>query len=308
MKHEQSDTAVLLMAMGGPLSLDDVEIFLGRFMGGRPLSPERIEAVKVRYRLIGGRSPLVDITLRQTRALEMELVRRGQSFRVFAGMRFSEPFITDTVADIVAWGARCLVALPLALHRSKLSTVPYFAALKEAVDRQKASFHVLEITGWHRHPLFVEALADRLTEGMSRYPQKVRDGVSVVFTAHSLPEKPIRHDPYLADIQETIESLIDRVGPLSWRFAFQSRGGGTEPWLGPDVSAVLDDLAHRGCERVLVVPLGFVSDHLETLYDLDIQHKDQAERLGLEYQRAPSLNDSPLFVQALAQIVSDAVQ
>ena len=308
MTHPQTDTAVLIMAMGGPSGLDEVETFLSRFMGGRPLPPERIEAVKARYRLIGGRSPLVDITLRQTRALETELVRRGHSFRVWAGMRFSEPFITDAVADMVTWGARCVAALPLALHRSTLSTAPYFAALREAVGRQKAAFRVLEITGWHRHPLFVEALADRLIKGMSRFPEPVRDGVSVVFTAHSLPEKPVRHDPYVADIQETIESLIDRVGPLSWRFAFQSRGGGTEPWLGPDVSEVLDDLAHRGCERVLVVPLGFVSDHLETLYDLDIQHKDQAERLGLEYQRSPSLNDSPLFVQALAQIVSDAVQ
>jgi len=308
MTNQQSDTAVLIMAMGGPAKLDEVETFLGRFMGGRPLPPERIEAVKARYRLIGGRSPLVDITLRQTRALEAELVRRGHSFRVFAGMRFSEPFITGAVADMAAWGARSVAALPLALHRSTLSTAPYFTALRKAVDQQKASFRILEITGWHRHPLFVKALADRVADGMSRFSRTVRDGVSVVFTAHSLPEKPIRHDPYVADIQETIESLIDRVGPLSWRFAFQSRGGGAEPWLGPDVGEVLDDLAHGGCEHVLVVPLGFVSDHLETLYDLDIQHKHRAERLGLEYQRAPSLNDSPLFVQALAQIVSDAVQ
>jgi ferrochelatase len=308
MREQQRDTAVLVMAMGGPSSLDDIEVFLSRFMGGKRVPQERIEAIKARYRLIGGRSPLVDITLRQTRALEKELARRGRAWRALAGMRFSEPFIADRVNDMMKWGIQGVLAVPLALYRSKLSTVPYFATLKEAMDKQKASFHVLEISGWHRHPLFVEAVAEKVTEGLSRFPPDIRVTIPVVFTAHSLPEKAVCDDPYVDDIQETIESLIGRVGPLTWRLAFQSRGRGPECWLGPDVSEVLDDLSGKGYKRVLVVPLGFVSDHLETLYDLDIHYRHQAEKRGLAYQRAPSLNDSPLFVQALAQIVSDAVQ
>lgn len=308
MSHLQRDTAILVMAMGGPSALEEVEDFLSRFLGGRLPPRERIEEIRERYRLIGGRSPLTEITLRQARALEAELARRGHKLLVFIGMRFSKPFVEDAVAHMKSRGIQRLIALPLALHRSKLTTEPYFAALEQAVTNQKAGFKVFQITGWHTHPLFLEALEEKIKEGLFRFARDVRHTVQVIFSAHSLPERAVSDGSYVEEIHETIKSVLKRVGPLTWHLAFQSRGGGSESWLEPDVGEVLNDLSRTENRRVLLVPLGFVSDHLETLYDLDIKYRKQAEALGMEYQRSPSLNDSPRFIQALAQIVLERLE
>ncbi len=303
MSHGDRETAILVMAFGGPSTLKEVEGFLRRFLGGRLPSRERIEEIRERYRLIGGGSPLAEITLRQTEALEGELARRGHPFHVFTGMRFSEPSVEDAVTHLTALGLQRLMALPLTLHRSKLSTEPYFVQLEQAMEREEADFEVIRITGWHTHPMFLEALGEKISVGLSGFAPEVRHTVQVIFTAHSLPEGAVSNDPYVEEIHETIQGVLERVGPLSWHLAFQSRGGGSEPWLGPDVGAVLHELSQTGCRRVLVVPVGFVSDHLETLYDLDIKCRKQAEESGMEYQRSPSLNDSPGFIRALAQVV-----
>jgi len=308
MRPSYRDIAILLMAMGGPSVLEEVEGFLGRLLGGRLPSKERIKDVRRRYRLIGGGSPLPAITMRQAQALEAELARRGQKLPVFTGMRFSKPSVAEAVAHMFARGIRRLIALPLALYRSKLSTEPYFAALEQAMANQNARFSVFQVTGWHTHPLFVEALEEKIGEGLSRFAPDVKDTVQVIFSAHSLPERAVCDDPYVEDIHETIKAVLERFGPLAWRLGFQSQGGGSESWLGPDVGEVLEDLSRRGCPRVLVVPLGFVSDHLETLYDLDIKYRKQAEALGMEYQRSPSLNDSPRFIQALAEVVLERLE
>jgi ferrochelatase len=292
------------MSFGGPSRLDDVEGFLGRFLGGRLPSRDRIEEIIEKYRLIGGASPLTGITLRQAEALEAELIRRGHQLKVLAGMRFSEPFIEEAVARMKASGIRQVIGLPLAPHRSKLSTATYFTRLDEAMEKEGARFRVFQTTGWHAHPLFVAALEEKIREALSRFPSDDRHPVQVIFSAHSLPERVVSNDSYVEDIHETIRGVLDRVGPLGWRLAFQSRGGGSDAWLGPDVSAVLEDLSQNGYQRVLVVPVGFVSDHLETLYDLDIKHRKEAEALGMHYERSESLNDGPRFIQALAQVVS----
>ncbi len=291
------------MAFGGPATPEEAEEFLRRFLGGKLPSRERIEEIKRRYRLIGGGSPLTAITLRQASCLREELVRRGYRLNVFTGLRFSKPFIEDAVAQMKAARIRQVIALPMTLHRSKLSTAPYFAALEESMKAQKAEFDSIRITGWHIHPLFVEALEEKVIEGLSRFAPEARQRVEVIFSAHSLPEKVVSDDPYVREIHETIRGLLERVGPMSWHLAFQSRGGGSLAWLEPEVEDVLNDLSREGCREVLVVPVGFVSDHLETLYDLDIKYRGQAEKLGMEYERSPSLNDSPKFIQALAHVV-----
>jgi ferrochelatase len=308
MSQLDRDIAILVMAMGGPSTVEEVEDFLSRFLGSRVLSSERIEAIKERYRLIGGGSPLREITLRQTEALQAELARMGHRCRVSAAMRFSEPTVEDAVAHMKARGTRRLVALPLALFRSKLSTEPYFAALDRAMTDQRASFEVSRVTGWHIHPLFLDALEEKIREGFSRFTPSKGQAVGVIFSAHSLPEGAVADDPYVDEIHETIRGLRGRLGPLTWRLAFQSRGRGSEPWLAPDLGEVIGELSRTGLARVLVVPLGFVSDHLETLYDLDIQGRKQAECLGLTYGRSPSLNDSPKFIQALARIVLENLE
>jgi ferrochelatase len=303
MSHTQGDTAILVMAFGGPADPEEAEEFLRRFLGGKLPSRERIEEVKRRYRLIGGGSPLTKITLRQAGCLKEELVRRGYQLNVFTGLRFSKPFVEDAVAQMKAGRIRQVIALPMTLHRSKLSTAPYFATLEEAMKNQKVEFDLIGITGWHIHPLFIEALEEKVTEGLSRFAPEARKRVEVIFSAHSLPEKAVSDAPYVREIHETIKDLLERMGPMSWHLAFQSRGGGSLAWLEPDVEDVLNDLSRKGCREVLVVPVGFVSDHLETLYDLDIKYREQAEELGMEYERSPSLNDSPKFIQALAQVV-----
>ncbi len=301
------DTGVLVMAFGGPTALEEVEDFLRRFFGGRLPSRERIEEVKRRYRLIGGGSPLPRITLNQARGLEEELARRGNRLPVSAGFRFSRPSIEDAVVDMRAREVQLLVALPLTPYRSKLSTAPYFAGLREAMEKHDAGFEVIRITGWHTHPRFLEALEEMVREGLSRFAPEVRDTVQVIFSAHSLPIEAVSGDPYVEEIRETIKGLLERIGPLSWHLAFQSRGGGGS-WLEPDVGDLLNDLVRKGCRRVFVVPMGFVSDHLETLYDLDIMYKKQAEKLGMEYERASALNDSPRFINVLADVVLDGLE
>jgi len=296
-------TAILVMSFGGPSRIDEVEDFLSRFLGGRLPPRARIEEIREKYRQIGGGSPLPEITLRQAEALERELARRGHRYDVFAGMRFSKPSVEDAVARIEARGVQQLIALPLTPHRSKLSTEPYFAVLERAMRDQQVGFRVFQTTGWHIHRRFLDALEAKIAEGLSRFAPDIRHTVQIIFSAHSLPEQAVSDDPYVAEIRETIRGLLERIGSMSWHLAFQSRGGGAESWLGPDVGEVLDDLSQKGCPRVLVVPVGFVSDHLETLYDLDIKYREQAESLGMGYQRSPSLNDSTRFIQAMAEVV-----
>lgn len=291
------------MAFGGPTAVEEVEDFLSRFLGGRPPPKERIEEVKRRYRLIGGGSPLPRITLSQARALEEELARRGHRLSVFTGLRFSEPFVKEAVASIGARRIRNVLVLPLTPFRSKLSTAPYFTALDEAMKSLKVNFDVIKVMGWHTHPLFLEAWWEKVAEGLSRFDREIRRTVRVIFSAHSLPTEAVATDSYVEEIHETIEGLWKRMEPMNWYLAFQSKGGGSSSWLEPDVGDVLEDLARSGCSRVLVVPVGFVSDHLETLYDLDILYRRQAEQLGIEYERSASLNDSPKFIEALAQVL-----
>jgi len=308
MNASHRDIAVLLMAMGGPSALEEVEGFLSRFLEGRLPSRERVEEIKRKYGLIGGGSPLPAITIKQAQKLEAELARRGHELPVFAALRFSKPSVSDAVNQAMARGIRRLMALPLALHRSSLSTEPYFVALERAMAEQNTPCNVFRITGWHTHWQFVEALNEKIAEGLSRFNADVADTVQIIFSAHSLPEKAVGEEPYVGEIRETIQAVRQRFSRLTWHLAFQSRGGGSGAWLGPDVEEVLGDLARKGCQRVLVVPVGFVSDHLETLYDLDIKYREQAEALGMEYGRSPSLNDSSRFIQALAEIVLERLE
>jgi protoporphyrin/coproporphyrin ferrochelatase len=257
--------------------------------GGRPVSDEAVEELAQRYRRIGGHSPLDDVTEAQRAALEQEL-----GVPVFVGMKHWRPRIAEAVEAALAAGATRIVGLVLAPHYSRLSIGAYRERLEEALGGRA---ELVLVESWHDEPAFVEVLAERV-RGTDAW---------VVFTAHSLPERILADgDPYREQLLETARLVAARAGLERWSFAFQSASSTGEPWLGPDVLEELERLRADGVDKVLVAPVGFVSDHLEILWDLDVEACEKAEELGLELARIESLNDDPAFVRALANVVERA--
>ncbi len=295
-------TGILLMAHGGPNSLDDIEPFLVNIRGGRTPSPELIHEIKDRYRRIGGRSPLLEITRRQAKMLEEEL---GLPVRV--GMRNWSPYIKDVVAGMAEEGIGRIVGMSLAPQYSKMSVGKYNDALRKAAAEIPGGqrLEVRTIDSWNDHPVFLEAIAEKVRAGLSLFEDP--RGVAVVFTAHSLPESVIAEgDPYAKEMDETVQGVLARLPELSrWRFAYQSQGNIPGKWLGPEVESVLAELVRQETQNVLIAPVGFVSDHIEILYDIDIALKGYAAERGICLQRTESMNDSPGFIQALAAVVRE---
>ena len=282
--------AVVLMAYGSPAEPGDIRPYLEDIRAGRPASDAAVEELTERYRRIGGRSPLDDVTEAQRAALEREL-----ELPVFVGMKHWQPRIAEAVDRALAGGADTIVGLVLAPHYSRLSIEEYLERLEAALgDRAELRF----IESWHTHEPYLALLADRV-RGTDAH---------VVFTAHSLPERIIAAgDPYRDQLLETSQLVAERAGLASWSFAFQSASPTGEPWLGPDILDELDELKAKGVERVLACPIGFVSDHLEILWDLDVEARERSAELGLEFDRIRSLNDDPAFVRGLAELVRETV-
>jgi ferrochelatase len=297
--------ALLLLAFGGPHNLEEVEFLLTRLFGGRKPTSEQLERVRDRYRLIGGSSPLPRVTSEQAGALEKELRARGYAFKSYVGMRYCHPLIEETLKEIVRDGLREVVAVPMAPFRSRASTGAYMEELNRAKGGVKAEIRVFFVEGWYRHPLFVKAIQEKVEEGLEQFTPGERQRAHLIFTAHSLPKSLIENDPYVEEIEESVAEIVRRLRPMPWRIAFQSKGGGPGEWIGPDVEKVLEDLASEKAKEVLVVPIGFVSDHIEILYDIDILYRNKAESLGLKLKRTPSLNASESFVRALSTIVEE---
>jgi ferrochelatase len=284
------NTAVVLMAYGSPSEIEDIPAYLADIREGRPVSERAVEELQERYRRIGGRSPLDELTEAQRAALEREL-----GLRVHVGMKHWRPRIAEAVEAALAEGAERIVGVVLAPHYSRLSIAGYRSRLEDALgDRAELVF----VDSWHDHGPFLDVLADRV-RGTDAH---------VVFTAHSLPERILRDgDPYRDQLLETSRLVAERAGLDSWSFAFQSASPTGEPWLGPDILEELDRLHAAGVRAVLVCPVGFVSDHLEILWDLDVEARERAAELGLELERIESLNDDPRFVRALAGVVRNAL-
>jgi protoporphyrin/coproporphyrin ferrochelatase len=283
--------AVVVMAYGSPPTEDDVPAYLADIREGKPVSEHAVEELKERYRRIGGRSPLDEITERQRAALETEL-----GLPVYVGMKHWQPRIADAVEAALAGGGETIVGLVLAPHYSRLSIAGYRQRLETALGGRA---ELVFVDSWHDHAPFLDVLADRV---------RGFDG-HVVFTAHSLPERILGDgDPYRDQLLETSRLVAERAGIDDWSFAFQSASTTGEPWLGPDILEELDTLAANGVRRVLVCPVGFVSDHLEILWDLDVEAREKAAELGLELDRIESLNDDPAFIRALAELVRARVE
>ena len=300
--------ALLLLAFGGPRSLDEVEFLLTRLFQGRKPSAEQIERVKERYRLIGGFSPLLKITQEQAKGLEEELNKRGYSFKSYVGMRYGHPLIEETLKEILQDGITEIIALPMAPFQSRASTGAYIEEVKRAKKILNKEVSLSFVVGWHLHPLFLEAARERIAEGLKGFGEEERKRVHLLFTAHSLPKSIIEKDPYAKEIEASIKGVLEKLEPFPWHMAYQSKGGGPEEWVGPDVESILTELSRQKVREILVIPIGFVADHIEVLYDIDILYREKAESLGMVLRRSPSLNFSKRFLEALATIVEEHIK
>jgi len=295
-----SHTAIILIALGGPRNLDDVAPFMTAFMG-RPAPPPVVSAIIERYKLIGGKSPLPDLVKAQAKFLEKEL---GNRFRVYEGYRYSSPTVSESYEQAVRDGATRVIGLSLSPFETEVTTGAYRSAFEPLGD---GTIRKTFIPSWHDNTLFIDAWEERVFDGLKRFRPGQRKFAVVIFTSHSIPTRYIAAgDPYQRQIEETVKRIVERLHLQLWRMAWQSKGArATEPWLEPEVEPTLDKIKQEGYEAVLEVPVGFTCDNMETLYDIDIVHRSHAKKLGIEFERAESLNTSKRFIKTLADVIKN---
>lgn len=300
-------TAVLAMAYGTAAQPEELEAYYTHIRGGRPPTPELIAALRLRYEAIGGRSPLLELTRAQLAGLKNALADAGHpDVPVALGMKHAAPFIEDTVADLAAAGARRIVGLVLAPHYSHLSVGEYTERAGAAAALAPGQPTVSVVRSWHLAPGYLDFLSAALEDALRALPAQAGARVHVLFTAHSLPRRILEEDdPYPTQLRETAEAVAARTGLERWSVAWQSAGRTPEPWIGPDVLEALGELAAAGASAVVVCPAGFVADHLEVLYDLDIEASSRARELGITFARTASPNADPRLLRALARVVLD---
>ncbi|MGE5643937.1 MAG: ferrochelatase [Byssovorax cruenta] len=291
---------LLVMAYGGPNTLDEVEPYLLDVRGYRPTAPEIIDEVRERYREIGGRSPILEQTKEQAAALESALNRNGQEFKAFVGMRHWHPYIKDTLAEMQSQGIEHSVGLVMAPHYSRMSIEAYFKKIAEA----ESSVKVAPILDWHLLPGYLDALAHHVCDALERFPSEVRSDVPVIFSAHSLPERILEwNDPYPGQLRETVDAVMQRLGDQPYEFAFQSAAISNEPWLGPDVSVLIERCAKEGRKNIISCPIGFVCEHVEVLYDIDIVYQRLAKSLDVRLERIEMVHTAPEMIAGLAELI-----
>ena len=296
--------AVLMMAYGGPDKLEDVRPYLLDVRNHRPTPDHLVHEIAERYAAIGGRSPILERTNAQADALQTALNANldgdEQGWQVFVGMRHWHPFIKDVLAEMAGAGHRRAVGLVMAPHYSRMSIGAYYAR----VDEAGAPVEVVPIERWHLLPGYLDALAERVRAALGKFPDEVRGEVPVICTAHSLPERILSwNDPYPRELSETVAALAERLAPQPHAFAYQSAAMTSDPWLGPDAGEVIARYAAEGIRHVLIAPIGFVCDHVEVLYDVDVDLRQQAEARGARLERIEMLNDHPTMIAGLADLV-----
>lgn len=298
--------SVLLMAMGGPDCLENVEPFLRDVRGGRPTSPELVEEIRERYRATGGRSPAVGITQEVAKKLEQRLNTSGESlYRVYVGLRHWHPFIKETYAELLNESPGEIIGVCMAPQQSSLSIGAYRKKVEEARVELGDRTGVTYVGSWNRHPRLIEGIVDNIRKRLLTFPVDVRASVPVLFTAHSLPERIVAmKDPYPDEVKGTVEAVTEFLGARPTYFAYQSQGRSSEPWLGPTVEGMLDTIQQGGHRSVLVAPIGFICDHVETLYDIDIELRQLAVNKGMRLERIAMLNDSPALIETLRDILA----
>ncbi len=296
---------LLAMAYGGPNTIYEVEPYLLDVRGYRPTAPEIIHEVRERYREIGGRSPILEQTREQAAALESALNTDGQEFKAFVGMRHWHPYIKDTLAEMQAQRIERAVGLVMAPHYSRMSIEAYFKKIAEA----ESPIEVAPIYEWHLLPGYIDALVSRVCAALERFPVEVRAQVPVIFSAHSLPERILEwNDPYPHQLRETVDAVMQRLGEQPHDFAFQSAAISNEPWLGPDVSVLIERYAQQGQKNIISCPIGFVCEHVEVLYDIDIVYQKLARSLGMRLERIEMVHTAPQMMVGLAELIRKTVK
>ncbi len=297
-------TAILAMALGGPTRLDDVEPYLADIRRGRPTPPAMVEEFRQRYRRIGGGSPLLDISTAQAKGLEAALASEGFRVRAYVGMRHWHPYIAEAVARITADGIEKAVGVCLTPYYSRMSVGAYLDAARQAVKDQGVDLELTAVESWNDAPGLADAFADKVAAGKAALEREGFPDPYILFTAHSLPRAISEAgDPYERELRETMEAIQARLPRMRSSMAYQSAGRTADPWLGPPFEEIIEDLGRKGEKAVLVVPFGFVSDHLEILYDVDVEAKERAQESGIRLERTASLNADPAFVAAMAAAV-----
>ncbi len=295
----------LIMAYGGPDTLDDVRPYLMDVRNYRPTPDHIVDEITDRYRQIGGRSPILELTNAEAAGIERALNERAgdnEHWKVWVGMRHWHPFMKDVLAEMSAAGVERTVGLVMAPHYSRMSIGAYYKRFDEA----GSPIEMIPVERWHVLPGYLDALIERISEALEKFPPVVRNQVPVIFTAHSLPER-IRewNDPYERELRETVAALRERLPNQPWEWAYQSAAMTPDPWLGPDASEVITRLHGEGVRDVLMCPIGFICEHVEILFDIDVEFKLHAEALGMRLERIEMLNDHPLLLSALAGLVRD---
>lgn len=301
---------VLLMAYGGPESISEIPGYLADIRDGRPTTPAVLEEITRNYVAIGGRSPIAALTRRQADGVDRALNSDAThpTFRIYVGMRHWSPWIEDTIGAMSADGIERAVSMVLAPHFSGMSIARYQAKIADGLAMYRAAIDFAHVDSYHTAPGLIDALSERVLAGIARWPEDERDSVHVIFSAHSLPERIVRAgDPYDAQVHETAQLVADHAGLTRdrWSWSYQSAGRSPEKWLGPTYPEHLAELTSRGVRNIVSVPVGFVSDHVEILYDIDIDAQRIAGTFGMRLERPPSLNDDPRFVRQLADVIAD---
>lgn len=302
---------VLFVGFGGPTRPEEVRPYLRNVVRGRPVPPERLEEVAHQYELIGGRSPYNEVTFAQARAVESALREAGYPMPCAVGMRNWAPYLKEAVESLHDQGCRRAVGVILAPHRSETSWERYQQNVSDALQEAGLSgqLAVTYIDPWYDHPLFLEAVAQRLEEATGYSRGRWPEGVPVLFTAHSIPLSMARESRYVEELETSARGVAGLLELPDWSLVYQSRSGPPQqPWLEPDIGEVLPRKAADGVREVAVVPLGFLSCHVEVLYDLDVKARAAADSVGLRLTRARTVEDHPLFARMLAQRIIEAAQ
>jgi ferrochelatase len=302
----QQRIGVLVMSYGTPESLDQVEAYYTHIRRGRPPTPEQLKDLTDRYEaIVGGFFPLRENTNRQVKAFEERLNADHPelSFVCYQGLKHAAPYVEDGVEQMVKDGITQAVGIVLAPHYSSMSVGGY---IKRAQDKaEELGLHIQFVQQYHLHPQLINALSQRINDTLQRFGGTPKNDIRIVFTAHSLPEKILEiGDPYPEQLLETARAVAAQTGVTNWQFGWQSAGRTGVPWLGPDILDILRTVVkEEQVKNILVCPVGFVSDHLEVLYDLDIEAQKVAHELGIHLERTPSLNTDPLYMETLSDAV-----
>jgi ferrochelatase len=302
--------AVLLIAFGGPTAPEEIRPFLARVTQGIPIPPERLEEVAHHYEAVGGKSPLNEITFRQAEALKSVLQEKGLPLPVYVGMRNANPFFVETLKRMAQDGIRRVLGFILSSHKTEASWERYQKNIADARDKLAGKAPAVDFCdGWHDHPLFVQSWVELIEPAFSKIAFSQREDTALVFTAHSLPLTMAARSPYVEQFETSARLIASKMGHQRWSLAYQSRSGNpADPWLEPDIGETVRKLAAEGCKDIVVAPVGFVCDHVEVLYDLDIQAKQVAENLGVAMRRVGCPNDHPTFIQMIVEVIRDKIK